>query len=200
MSHAVWWPYGVSVVRCREDEDEEPRRLVRYCCTPSYGPAEISTLVLVQSRIVTIKFDIFKVPTWHYFERLAVGHVSLRGRIMVMLNGVMVIMFCLHEWAGWARWFDSEPVQYIFSSIQPQHVTMCPCRDGPNWSTDPNSKFQRDGHMYSTPGLKRRETVKTQSFCSKKRWVGSYLWQLLHGSKTEVFFLWLCVHATLYQY
>ena len=30
----------------------------------------------------------------------AVGHVWFKGRVIVMLNGVVVIMFCSQEWAG----------------------------------------------------------------------------------------------------
>ena len=31
---------------------------------------------------------------------VAVGHVLLKGPVMVKLSGVVVIMFCLHEGAG----------------------------------------------------------------------------------------------------
>ena len=36
---------------------------------------------------------------WHAVP-IAVGHLSFSGVIMVKLDGIMVIMFCLHEWAG----------------------------------------------------------------------------------------------------
>jgi len=55
---------------------------------------------------------------------------SVKGTVTIKLNGVVVIMFCLHEWAWWVCWFDSAVVQYIFSSttLALQHWTWSLCQ------------------------------------------------------------------------
>ena len=42
------------------------------------------------------------------------GHSPLKEMVEVRLNGVVVIMPCLHEWAGWVCWFDSIMVCFFF--------------------------------------------------------------------------------------
>jgi hypothetical protein len=42
------------------------------------------------------------------------GHLPLKGMVGVKPNGVVVIMFCLHERVGWVCWFDSVMVQFFF--------------------------------------------------------------------------------------
>ena len=57
--------------------------------------------------------------TYMESSSFAAGYVSLKGAVIVELDGVVVIMFFLHKWAGGARGFDSETVQSIFLSIIP---------------------------------------------------------------------------------
>ena len=40
----------------------------------------------------------------------------VKGALVMKPNGVVVVMFCLHEWAWSVHWFDSGLVEYIFSS------------------------------------------------------------------------------------
>ena len=57
-----------------------------------------------------------------YNVRAAIaGHLPLREMVEIKLNGVVVIMPCLHERAGWVCWFDSVVVRFFFSSHTSAH-------------------------------------------------------------------------------
>jgi hypothetical protein len=90
------------------------------------------------------------------------------------LNGVMVICFWLHKQAGWVRRFDSVSTQYLFLSFIAQHVMQVTLPRYAVLKHRPNSNFLSDRHVHLTSGLKRRETMKTGSFCLKKRQVDSH--------------------------
>jgi hypothetical protein len=63
--------------------------------------------------------------TGKYNMRAAIaGHLPLKVMVEVVevkLNGVVVIMFCLHERARWVCWFDFVMVLFLFSSYTPAH-------------------------------------------------------------------------------
>ena len=101
-----------------------------------------------------------------------------------------------------ARAVGSIPAGVILFSHYPplsylmlvKHVTTSDPRD--HSKSKPRPKSQNFS-VTICPGLKTRETAKTQSFFSKKRRAGSYLCQSLHGSKTKVFF---SVGCALFKY
>ena len=117
------------------------------------------------STTLSIKFPFFPHTAFQKFHlsSMAAGQVSLKGIPIVEPNGVVVIMFCLHVWAGGVCLFDpgwcntffyhahSHVMWYKWKS-QRQWSGAMPCRRNSNFQADlPHTHHEINTTFWITP-------------------------------------------------